>query len=96
MEVPYKVSMEQIHQRLALDKEDIQLVAKLIRGLDLVEASFQKAINSYSAVPSFNNSAIAAKFSLKPFVTQNEAASAHQVIACKTFNHLHCLFRYLS
>ena len=74
MEVPYKVSMEQIRQRLALDKEDIQLVAKLIRGLDQVEASFQKAINSYSAVPSFNNSAIAAKFSLKPFVTQNEAA----------------------
>lgn len=74
MEVPYKVSMEQIRQRLVLDKEDIQLVAKLIRGLDLVEASFQKAINSYSVVPSFNNSTIAAKFSLKPFVTQNEAA----------------------
>jgi hypothetical protein len=74
VEVPYKVSMEQIRQRLVLDKEDIQLVAKLIQGLDLVEASFQKAINSYSAVPSFNNSAIAAKFSLKPFVTQNEAA----------------------
>ncbi len=74
MEVPYKVSMEQIHQRSALDKEDIQLVAKLIQGLGLVEASFQKVINSYSAVPSFNNSAIAAKFSLKPFVTQNEAA----------------------